>query len=142
MKKKLVFLKAKKEALTLSEKSELKKFIWPLSAIALSGVFFGYVDMIMLGRFVVAEFIGYYKIAFSLIASIIYPITFSFVLYPLFSRLKGHRLERALTKSVRITLLISVCVALVTLLLAPYIVSIAFGSSYVNAVPLLRVFVF
>jgi len=140
MKKKLVFLKVKKEALTTSEKSELNKFMWPLSAIALSGVFFGYVDMIMLGRFVLAEFIGYYRVAFSLIASAIYPLTFSFVLYPLFSRLKGQRLKRALTKSVKVTLLLSVCAALATLFLAPYIIGIAFGNSYVESIPLLRLF--
>tara|TARA_Y100000034_G_C6853617_1_gene387569 strand:+ start:5 stop:1324 length:1320 start_codon:yes stop_codon:yes gene_type:complete len=136
--RKISFLKVKSEKIKRAEKKEVKKFIFPLSTMILSGIFFLYVDMVMLGRFVLAEFLSYYRVAFSLIASITPLIAFSVVLFPIFSRIKGKRLERALKKSIRITLLLSLTAALATLILAPIVVRIIFGKDYLTAVPILR----
>ena len=85
--KKLGFLRSQKQNLTKKEKKHLNMFILPLTATALSGVFFGYIDTIMLGHFVSSEFIGYYGAAFGLIASASAVISFTGIaLFPIFSR--------------------------------------------------------
>lgn len=138
--KQIPFLKLKTNELDKKEKGMLNKFIVALSALTLSNVLFGYIDMIILGRFVEAEFIGYYRAAFSLIASAIPLITFSSALFPLFSRLKGKRLERGLKKSVRITFLIAVPSFILTFILSPLVVRIIFGPQYVLSSNILRLF--
>ncbi len=138
IKKKIVFLNIEKEKITKTEKRRIRKFILPLSVTVLSGVFFGYIDMIMLGKFVLSEYIGYYGIAFSLIGAGIPLITFSNVLLPIFSRIRGRRLERALKKSVKISLILSLSILIITVLLAPFIIKIIFGIEYTSAIPLLR----
>ena len=71
----LIFLFIKRPILSgknlnKEQKKQVNKFILPLIAIALSGVFFVSIDKIMLGHFVSAEFIGYYAAAFSLIGAV------------------------------------------------------------------------
>ena len=63
--------------------------------------------MVMLGKFVPSEFIGYYQIALSLVGALGALITFSAVFLPLFSRMKEKQLERAFKGAVKITLLLS-----------------------------------
>jgi len=142
IKKKITFLRIKQGRISDKEKKEINKFMLPLFVTVLSGIFFGYIDMIMLGRFVLAEYIGYYRVAFSLIAAAASLISFSIVLFPIFSRLKGKRLEEGFKKSIRITLLLSTTGIIATFLLAPLIIKILFGYEYLNAIPLLRILSF
>src|SRR3989344_3093762 len=90
-KKTLTFLEHKKSNITKREKSNLNKFILAVSVTALSGIFFSYIDKIMLGGFVDGEFIGYYSAAFSFIGASIPIITFSAALLPIFSRLTRNK---------------------------------------------------
>jgi len=137
-KRKISFFKSKGKRITSQEKKSINWFILPLCATTLSGVFFGYIDMVMLGRFVLSEFIGHYRIAFSLIGSAVPLISFSVVLFPIFSRIKGKRLKRALKKSIKVTLFLSLLSIVATLLLAPLAVKLVFGQEYAPAIPLLR----
>ncbi|MFH1326502.1 MAG: oligosaccharide flippase family protein [archaeon] len=139
MRKHISFLKSESEELTKKEKKDVIKFILPLSATVFSGAFFGYIDIIMLGKFVASEFIGYYRVAFSLISSAIHIINFSFVLFPLFSRLKGGRLERALKKTITVSLGISSLAVIGTIILAPLVISLVFGKEYSNATVILQI---
>jgi len=140
-KKKLPFLNYKKSPLSKKEKKELWKFIFPLTATALSGIFFGYIDIIMLGYFVSEEFIGYYSAAFSLISSASVIIGFmGMAMFPLFSRLKGKDLERIFLNTTRITLLISLTVSAITFIFTTFIVKLVYGAEYSNTIPLVKIF--
>jgi len=108
--------------LTKSEKGEVNNFILPLSATVLSGVFFGYIDTVMLGRFVPSEFIAYYQAAFPLITSAMVLISFSIVLFPMFSRMKDAQLERGFRKSILITALMGIFAVVIAVLIAPYLI--------------------
>lgn len=139
----LTFLLFKKpvlkgKELNKKQKKQIKKFILPLTVIVLAGVFFGYIDMIMLGHFVDSEFIGYYSVAFALVGSVIAFLGFSAVLFPIFSRLGGKRLERALKKSIKMIIPISLIVIFFTVLLAPFIIRIIYGTEYLDSTLLLR----
>ena len=124
-------------------KKEMKKiffFILPLSATVLTETFFGNVDILMLGKFVSASLIGFYKATFTLVLSIAPLLAFSTVLYPIFTKLKGKRLEDGLKRSVRIILPLSIIIFLGIFLFAPLIIKIILGNDYMDSVTLLRVF--
>ncbi|MFC1710686.1 oligosaccharide flippase family protein [Nanoarchaeota archaeon] len=133
------FLKISHKKLQKRDKQGIKKMIMPLSAITLSGIFFGYIDMFVLGRFVLAEYIGYYQVAFSLVGSIAALITFSTVLLPIFSRMKGKQLENAAKRAIKGTSILASLVLIATFIFAPLLVKIVFGADYSNAIPLLRI---
>ncbi len=139
----LIFLLIKKpvlagKELNKKEKKQVNKFILPLTVTVLSGVFFGYIDMIMLGHFVDSEFIGYYSAAFALVGSVIALLGFSAVLLPIFSRLGGERLKRGLKKSIKMVIPISLIAIFFIVLLAPFIIKIIYGVEYSSSTLLLR----
>ncbi len=121
-------------------KKEVNKFFIGASTLILSGIFFGYIDKIILGRYVAGEFIGYYSAAFNLVGALSAVIGFSSVLLPIFSRLKNDQLERGMKKTVRLIFLISAIAFLFTLLLSSYIILILYGSAYNPAVGMLMVY--
>jgi len=128
-------------SLTKNEKKRTNKFLIAMSAIVLSGIFFANIDRVMLGYFVQAEFIGYYTAALSLIGGISLFLSFSaLVLLPIFSRMKGKRLEIALKKSRNFVFMLSIAAFIFTLLFAPVIISIIYGSEYALAINILRLF--
>jgi len=138
-KKKLKYFYTKSATLTKSEKNKLRKFLIQMSILIFSGLFFGYIDIILLGRFVLSDFIGYYRVAFSFIEVAGPLLIFTTALFPIFSRLKGKRLERGFKKSLRITILASSIFFLIILIFAPLIVNIIYGKDYSTSIPLLRI---
>ncbi len=138
--KKINFLKEKSEELSYEEIRNLKQFIAPLAAVALSGIFFGYVDIIMLGYFVNSESIGQYSAAFNLAASIGTILAFSAIsLLPIFSRLKGKSLQTGLNKSRNLTLILSIMAAIVVFVLSKTIVELTYGVNYLDSIIPLKI---
>jgi len=86
--KKKSYLKPKgSRGLSKEDKKDVNRFVLLTAVISLSGVFFGNIDKIILGRFVAGEFIGYYQAAFSLIGALTSLSAFGAVLLPIFSRM-------------------------------------------------------
>ena len=139
-KNKIKFLKTKNQLISKKEKIKLILFILPLSATIFTEAFFGNIDIIMLGRFISAELIGYYKASFILIFSIAPLLSFSTVLFPIFSRLKGKRLEKGFKKTINIILPLSVMLSFLIFIFTPLIVKIIFGKEYLGMIPFLRLF--
>jgi len=138
-KKKLSYVSIKSSGLSKTEKSKIKKFLFQMSILVFSGVFFGYIDMVFLGRFVTSDFIAYYKVALSFLEAAGPLIVFTAVLFPIFSRIKGKKLERGFKKSLRITILTASILFLIILIFAPLIVNIIYGQNYSTSIPLLRI---
>tara|TARA_Y100000310_G_scaffold167546_2_gene167410 strand:- start:49832 stop:51190 length:1359 start_codon:yes stop_codon:yes gene_type:complete len=139
-KNKFKYLTEKEEKISPLEKNKVNKFILPASTTVFATIFFGSIDMIMLGRFVLPEYIGYYRAALGLVAAIAPLITFSIVLLPVFSRLKNQQLERGFKKSILVTLLFSLVFAFSVFLLSPFIINFVYGSEYGLAINILRFF--
>jgi O-antigen/teichoic acid export membrane protein len=124
----------KKEELTEKEKQELWEFTIPLIAIVLSGAFFGYIDIVMLGHYITSNFIGFYQAAFNLITAATAILSFSsMALFPIFARMKGKRLEKNFRKTKNITLLISIAALVFTILIAKILISIVYGNAYTQS---------
>lgn len=133
------YLEEKKSNLSKKQKTVANQFILATATLALSGIFFSKIDRVMLGRFVEAEFIGYYTAAFSLIGALVPLVGFAaIVLLPIFSKLKGKRLERGLNKSIRLTLLLAFAAFLATLILSYFVILIVYGSEYILSTNILR----
>jgi len=139
-KNKFRYLTEKERKISSLEKKKINKFIIPMSATVITTILFGSIDMIMLGRFVLSEFIGYYRAAFTLVAAITPLISFSIVLLPIFSRLKSHQLERGFKKSLLIVLWLSLISFLFVFLFSPFIINFIFGEEYGFSINLLRFF--
>ncbi len=140
-KNKFKFFASKKRNLTKSEIKDLKVFIFPLAFLAFSGVAFGYVDTLMLGHYVPSSFIAYYGAAFALVGSATSIISFSLsALMPIFSRIKGKSLERLFLKSRNFIAMMSLSAGIFTYFSAWWVVKIAYGSAYLDAVPILKYF--
>jgi len=137
---KLKYLKEKEKKISSSEKKKVNKFILPVSATVITAIFFGYIDIVMLGRFVLSEYIGYYRAALGLVAAAAPLIIFSSALLPIFSRLKNQQLERGFKKSLSVTILISLALFFFVFLFSPFIINFVYGERYGPSINLLRLF--
>jgi len=135
---KLNLKKYRGKQLDPNQKKEVLKFLWPLTATALSGTFFGYIDILMLGKFVASEFIAYYQVAFALLSSGTVLISFGSVLFPIFSRLKGVRLLNGLKKSIILTIPISIFGVIFTYFIASLAIIYIYNANYLPAVRILQ----
>jgi len=141
MRRKLPFLRAKTKKLNKKEKSGLLKFILPLTAITLSGAFFGYIDMFMLGHYVSSTFISYYSVSFVLVSSVAVMVgSLATGIFPIFSRIKGPSLKNLLRKSKNIAFIVSFFMAIFTVFAAYWIIKIVYGSSFLPATLFLQFF--
>lgn len=144
----LLFFFSKKNILQLNtggslskeEKKKVNLFIFATSATFLSGVFFGYIDIVMLGYFVPSEYIGYYQGAFGFVSAIIPLITFSAALLPVFSRIKKGKMEVLLKKAVEVLSIISIISFLILFFASNYLILLVLGSEYHNSINILRIF--
>lgn len=135
-----LFNQAKEQKLNALEKKDVFKFILPFSITAFSGVFFGYIDQIMLGHYVESQFLGFYQAAFNLsISASAILSSFSAAVLPIFARLKSKSLERGFKKTRNITFLISIIVAVSIFIAAPFLVQIIYGAEYATATNYLRI---
>jgi stage V sporulation protein B len=120
------------------QKKKVNRFILALSTTFVSGIFFSYIDRIMLGHFVAAEFIGYYTIAISFVSAASALTGIGSVLLPIFSGTESARLERGVRKSVSAFLIFSIISILLIIAFANPLISIIYGNAYLPAANLLR----
>ncbi len=129
-----------KKILSKKDKKNVNHFLFLTSFTVLSGIFFGYIDIIMLGYFVSSEYIGYYQGAFSFISALIPLITFSTALLPVFSRLNRRKVDVILKKTLKILSIMSIISFLLVFFGAKYLILLAFGSEYLPSINILRLF--
>jgi O-antigen/teichoic acid export membrane protein len=141
-KKEFKIFSVEKAFLTKKEKKEVNRFLIILSSLSLSGLFFGYIDLIVLGRYVAGEFLGFYQAALGIIGAFLPIITLSSVLFPIFSRMKNERLEEGFSRSMKLNLFISLIVFLGIFIFAYPLIWIIYGKDYFQAMPFLRILAF
>ena len=139
----LIYLYVKKPSyngkeLDKNQKGIVNSSVIMLTAMILSGVFFGYIDSIILGRYVESQYIGFYQAAMALVGSTGALIGFSGVLFPIFSRLKGAQLMRGLRKSTRITFLVSASIAIVAFFISTIVITVVYGQAYLASANILK----
>jgi len=116
------------------DKKRLLRFLGFLTIGSVSGVFFAYIDMIMLGVFLPAEYVGYYKASANIVFGIAGLTAISGVLFPVFTQLEGEGLENAFRKVFKYSSVLSFPCAVGLIFLATPIVKVVYGSEYLPAV--------
>lgn len=141
-KKSLSFVIDFKRDLNKEKKKKVNYFLKGASFVVFSGMFLGYIDVVMLGKFVSSETIGFYQAALSIVGALIYLIPFSISFFPLFNILRKEELDRYFKKSIKITLLLSLAMFFIVFFFSEFFVKIIFGLEYAGSAGILRVISF
>lgn len=122
---------------------KILKESWVFALIMIMAVFYLRSSIVMVNFFKGAYFTGLYSSAFKFIeASILIPQSFALALFPQTARLLDfdkNRLERIYLKSLGVILFFSVGFALFFYFFAPVIIKISYGTSYLEAIPVMRI---
>jgi len=128
------YLFGKTEKLARGDKSRISKFMIFLTLGSISFIFFGQIDTIMLGVLILdASFIGFYKAAFVLSASIGGLLTFTNVLLPIFIQIKEKNLEQAFNKVLKYSMVLGIPAAFGLAVLGDYLLVLVYGHAYLAA---------
>jgi len=119
------------------EKPRILKYAGFMAVASLSLVIFASVDTLMLGKFVEAAYIGYYRAALGLVLSIGAIISIRPLLIPVFTQINQKRLQRGVNKVAKYSLMLSIPAAVGLALIAKNFIQILYGKEYVlSAIPL------
>ena len=124
------------------EKSRVLNYVRFMGIASLSLIFFVSIDTLMLGVFVEASYIGYYRVALSLVLTISALLSISGILLPVFTQINKKRLERGFQKTFRYVLMFSVPIFFGLLFVSKYLIYTIFGSEYLPATTTLYILAF
>jgi O-antigen/teichoic acid export membrane protein len=134
-----IILIKKDKGLIFGKKEEIEKpkvlnYLGFMGIASLSLVFFASVDTLMLGKFVGASYIGYYRAALSLIVTISSLLSISGILLPIFTQIHKKRLERGFKKTLRYISIFSIPAFFGAVFIARYLVNTIYGQEYLTAI--------
>jgi O-antigen/teichoic acid export membrane protein len=115
------------------DKKRISRYFWFISIANLSLVLFGSVDILLLGKFVEAEYLGYYRIALSLILTVSSIFSLSGILVPIFTQIHKKRFERGFQKTFRYLIIFAIPSAVGIIFLGRYLIYLIYGNSYLLA---------
>jgi len=115
------------------DKSRVKNYIGFMSVASISIIFFGSVDTLMLGKFVDAEYLGYYRAALGLVISLSALLSFSAILFPIFTQVSGDRLERGFQQTLKYLLILTVPMTFGLMMIAKFAIFAVYGKEYLVA---------
>ena len=112
------------------EKSKINSY-WKFMALAtVSLSVFGSVDILMLGRAVSPEYLGYYRASLSLVISISSLLSLSSIFLPIFTQISGKRFNRGFHKTLRYVLMISIPSTIGVVFISNYLIKVFYGDAY------------
>jgi len=116
------------------DKKRISRFLKFMGIASLSLVFFLSIDILMLGLFVDAEYIAYYRVALSLVLTIAALSSLSGVLLPIFTQINKERFKRGFRKTFRYIMLIAIPATIGILFIGKYLIFTIYGKEYLLAV--------
>lgn len=137
----LILLKRDK-TLFFGKKAKINKkrvwnYFWFVSLASISLVFFTSIDTLMLGKFVDAAYLGYYRAALSLVLTLSSFFSLSGVLLPIFTQIHKKRFERGFQKTLRALMIFVIPAAIGIVFIAKHLIFLVYGSEYLpSALPL------
>lgn len=112
------------------DKSKINSY-WKFMALATVFLsIFGSIDILMLGRAVSPEYLGYYRASLSLVISIASLLSLSTIFLPIFTQINGKRFNRGFHKTLRYVLMISIPVTLGVIFISNYLIKVFYGDAY------------
>jgi len=116
------------------QKRGILRFLSYMSFASISGIVFAYVDSIMLGIFLPAEYVGIYRAAYNVVFAFIGIISIAFVLFPIFTQLDGLELENAFKRVFRYSSILVFPITFGLIFFAEPVVRIVYGVDYMPSV--------
>ena len=116
------------------ERRRILRFLSYLTIGSISGVFFAYVDSIMLGIFMPVEYVGFYRAGYNIVFAFAGLVSIAGVLFPVFTQLEGDELENAFKKVFKYSSILSFPCAFGLLFIAEPVIRVVYGIDYLPAV--------
>ncbi len=114
------------------EKSKINSY-WKFMALATVFLsIFGSIDILMLGKAVSSEYLGYYRVSLSLVISIASLLSLSNIFLPIFTQISGKRFNRGFHKTLRYILMISLPITAGVIFLSNYLIKAFYGDAYLT----------
>ena len=118
----------------LINKKRVLSVVGFLTIAGISGVFFSYIDSVILGIFILPEYVGYYRAAFSFIVGLTALVSFpNSVLLPFFTKLGKLKTEQLFNTFFRYTAILSLPLSFGLLVLGKFFINLLYGESYLSA---------
>ncbi len=114
-------------------KAGVKKFMGYMAIASLSLVFFTSIDILMLGKFVDVEYIGYYRVAISLVLTIATLFSLSGVIMPIFTQIHKARFKRGFQKTFRYMMIIAIPATAGIIFIGKHLIFAVYGKEYLLA---------
>jgi len=116
------------------DKKRINNYLGFMSVASISLVFFGSIDILMLGKFVESNYLGYYRAALSLIITLASLLSLSGILLPMFTQIHKKRFERGFQKTFRYLMIIIIPSIVGILFIGKYLIFAVYGKEYLLAV--------
>jgi O-antigen/teichoic acid export membrane protein len=133
----LIIYKKDKELLigpkTNINKKSVKDYLRFMAITSLSLAFFASIDILMLGKFVAVEYLGYYRVSLSLILTIASLFSLSSIFLPIFTQINNERFKRGFHKTLRYILILSIPATAGIIFIAKYLIKAIYGNNYIFA---------
>ncbi len=133
--------KVKTNGIKLNKK-EILSFLLYLTIGGISGVFFSYIDTVILGIYLPSAYVGFYRAAYTLIFGISGIFAFQSVFMAIFSQSNKTSLANNFNKVLKYLLLLSIPLCLGLFYFSNQIIRIVYGSEYLPAIAVFRLLSF
>lgn len=112
-------------------KRKIRNFVGFLTIATISGVFFSYIDSLMLGIFLKPEFVGYYRASFALVIGIVNVLAFpNAILLPVLTKINKADTEKILNNVFRYIVYLSIPASFGLLIFRSYFIDLFYGAPY------------
>lgn len=109
---------------------EYWKFLLYLTLGGVAGIFFSYIDTIVIGLFLDAEFVGYYRAAYTLVFGIVGMLIFPQLLLTLFSESNKKKMSKNFNDIIKYLTIVVVPVFILMCFFSKEIILIVYGVNY------------
>ncbi len=130
--KKKIPLLFKKSSVKI-DKNKALHFIKYSIASGISTTIFNFVDVITLGIFVTATYVGFYGAAYLIIAGFFGFLTIPNILLPIFTQMNKDNLSEAFNRLFKYTVILSIPLIFGIFVLGRYVLRLIFGYEYLSA---------
>jgi len=111
----------------------VRVFMGFMTIASISGIIYAYVDSLMVGYFIGATDVGYYRAAFTIVFAIVGILGMADVLFPAFTQLGGNDLSNAVNRLAKYTSAIAFPAAVGLAFLSEGIIKVVYGTGYLAA---------
>jgi len=123
-------------------KKNINKFIGFMSLTNISSIILTYTDILMIGYLLSTTDVGYYRAAVIIVIAAVGLLTVFDVLLSAFSRLDDAELKNAVNKVAKYSISLSFPLAVVLYYLSSNIISIIYGSRYIQSIDVMAILSF